>query len=88
MIYEKFGGPEVLELRHVAEPHAGPGQIRIRVTAVGLNPMDPAIAATPDLAALFDITLPSGFGYDFAGRVDEVGEGAAGFTVGERVYGG
>ena len=67
VIYEKFGGPEVLELRDVAEPHAGPGQIRIRVTAVGLNPMDPAIAATPDLAARFDITLPSGFGYDFAG---------------------
>jgi threonine dehydrogenase-like Zn-dependent dehydrogenase len=50
--------------------------------------MDPAIAATPDLAARFDITLPSGFGYDFAGRVDEVGEGAARFTLGERVYGG
>jgi NADPH:quinone reductase-like Zn-dependent oxidoreductase len=88
VIYEKFGGPEVLELREVPEPHAGPGQIRIRVAAVGLNPMDPAIAATPDLAARFGITLPSGFGYDFAGRVDEVGEGVAGFTVGERVYGG
>jgi NADPH:quinone reductase-like Zn-dependent oxidoreductase len=50
--------------------------------------MDPAIAAMPDLAARFDITLPSGFGYDFAGRVDEVGESATGFTLGERVYGG
>ena len=88
VIYEKFGGPEVLELRDVAEPHAGPGQIRIRVTAVGLNPMDTAIAATPDLAARLDITLPSGFGYDFAGRVDEIGEGATGFTLGERMYGG
>ena len=88
VIYEKFGGPEVLELREVEEPHAGPGQIRVRVAAVGLNPMDPAIAATPDLAARFDITLPSGFGYDFAGRVDEVGEGTTGFTLGERVYGG
>jgi NADPH:quinone reductase-like Zn-dependent oxidoreductase len=88
VIYERFGGPEVLELREVPEPHAGPGQIRIKVTAVGLNPMDPAIAAMPDLAARFNITLPSGFGYDFAGRVDEVGEGAKGFTLGERVYGG
>ena len=88
VIYEKFGGPEVLELRDVEEPHAGPGEIRIRVSAVGLNPMDPAFAATPDLAARFDITLPSGFGYDFAGSVDEVGEGAGGFTLGDRVYGG
>src|SRR5271169_2066537 len=88
VIYERYGGPEVLELREVPEPHAGSGQIRIRVTAVGLNPMDPAIAAMPDLAARFNLTLPSGFGYDFAGRVDEVGEGATGFTLGERVYGG
>jgi NADPH:quinone reductase-like Zn-dependent oxidoreductase len=88
VIYEKFGGPEVLELREVPEPHAGPGEIWIRVAAVGLNPMDPAFAATPDLAARFNITLPSGFGYDFAGRVDEVGEGASRFKLGERVYGG
>jgi Alcohol dehydrogenase GroES-like domain len=84
VIYEKFGGPEVLELRDVPEPHAGPGEIRIRVAAVGLNPMDPAFAAMPELAAHFNITLPSGFGYDFAGSVDEVGEGANGFTVGDR----
>jgi NADPH:quinone reductase-like Zn-dependent oxidoreductase len=88
VIYEKFGGPEVLELRDVPEPHAGPGEIRVRVAAVGLNPMDPAIAATPELAARFNITVPSGFGYDFAGVVDEVGDGASGFAVGERVYGG
>jgi NADPH:quinone reductase-like Zn-dependent oxidoreductase len=88
VIYEKFGGPEVLELKDVPEPHAGPGEIRVRVAAVGLNPMDPAFAATPELAARFNIKLPSGFGYDFAGVVDEVGDGASGFAVGERVYGG
>lgn len=88
VIYENFGGPEVLELQDVPEPHAGPGEIRVRVAAVGLNPMDPAIAATPELAARFNITVPSGFGYDFAGVVDEVGDGASGFAVGERVYGG
>jgi NADPH:quinone reductase-like Zn-dependent oxidoreductase len=88
VIYEKFGGPEVLELHDVPEPHAGPGEIRVRVAAVGLNPMDPAIAAAPELAARFKITVPSGFGYDFAGVVDEVGDGASGFALGERVYGG
>jgi NADPH:quinone reductase-like Zn-dependent oxidoreductase len=88
VIYEKFGGPEVLELRNVPEPHAGPSEIRIRVAAVGLDPMDPAFAAMPELAACFNITLPSGFGYDFAGSVDEVGEDVGEFTVGDRVYGG
>jgi NADPH:quinone reductase-like Zn-dependent oxidoreductase len=88
VIYEEYGGPEVLEVRDVPEPHAGPGEIRIRVAAVGLNAMDPAFAALPELAARFNMSLPSGFGYDFAGSVDEVGEGADGFAVGDRVYGG
>ncbi|WP_067897012.1 NADP-dependent oxidoreductase [Nocardia vaccinii] len=88
VIYETFGGPEVLELREVPEPHAGPGEIRVRVTAAGLNPMDWLIAARPEAAAQFGITVPSGFGYDFAGVVDEVDSGATGFAVGDRVYGG
>ena len=37
---ESFGGPEVLNLREVPAPQAGSGQIRVRVTAAGLNPMD------------------------------------------------
>jgi NADPH:quinone reductase-like Zn-dependent oxidoreductase len=88
VIYETFGGPEVLQLRDVPDPHAGPGEVRVRVTAAGLNPMDWGLASRPEAAALFGITLPSGFGYDFAGVVDEVGSGALGFAVGERVYGG
>ena len=88
VVYETFGGPEVLELREVPEPHAGPGEVRVRVTAAGLNPMDWGLASRPEAAARFGITLPSGFGYDFAGVVDEVGAGATGFAVGDRVYGG
>jgi NADPH:quinone reductase-like Zn-dependent oxidoreductase len=88
VIYEKFGGPEVLELREVPEPHAGTGEIRIRVAAAGLNPMDWALASRPEAAERFGITVPSGFGYDLAGVVDEVGDGATGFAVGDRVLGG
>ncbi|TYB62332.1 zinc-binding dehydrogenase [Nonomuraea sp. PA05] len=93
VIYETFGGPEVLELREVPEPHAGPGEVRVRVTAAGLNPMDWAIAARPELAARFGITAPSGFGSDLAGVIDEVGDGIGGvgglggFAVGDRVHG-
>jgi NADPH:quinone reductase-like Zn-dependent oxidoreductase len=88
VIYETFGGPEVLELREVPEPHAGPGEIRVRITAAGLNPMDWLIASRPESAAQFGLGVPSGFGYDLAGAVDEVGDGATGFAVGDRVYGG
>jgi NADPH:quinone reductase-like Zn-dependent oxidoreductase len=88
VVYEKFGGPDVLELRDVPEPHAGPGEVRVRVTAAGLNPMDWGLASRPEAAAQFGITLPAGFGYDFAGVVDEVGPGATGFAAGDRVHGG
>lgn len=88
VVYEKFGGPEVLDVREIPEPHAGPGGIRVRVSAAGLNPMDWLIAASAETAGNFGITVPSGFGYDFAGVVDEVGDDATGFAVGDRVYGG
>ena len=87
VVYEQFGGPEVLELRDVPEPHAGPGEVRVRVTAAGLNPMDWGIARSPEAAARFGISLPAGFGYDFAGVVDEAGPGAK-HAVGDRVNGG
>jgi NADPH:quinone reductase-like Zn-dependent oxidoreductase len=88
VIYETFGGPEVLELQEVQEPHAGPGVVRVRVAAAGLNPMDWGICLFPEVAAQFGINVPSGFGYDFAGVVDEVGDGVEGLAVGDRVYGG
>ena len=83
-----LGGPEVLELREVPDPHAGPGEVRVRVAAAGLNPMDWGIASRPEAAKQFGITVPSGFGSDFAGVVDEVDGGVTGFAVGDRVYGG
>jgi len=88
VIHETFGGPEVLELREVPEPHAGPGELRVRVTAAGLNPMDWLLSSMPEVAKGFGYSVPSGFGYDFAGVVDEVGGGVEGFAVGDRVYGG
>jgi NADPH:quinone reductase-like Zn-dependent oxidoreductase len=88
VIYETFGGPEVLELREVPEPHAGPGEVRVRVTVAGLNPMDWQISARPEAAARWGLTVPSGFGCDLAGVVDEIGAGVEGFAVGDRVYGG
>ncbi|MBQ0826624.1 NADP-dependent oxidoreductase [Streptomyces tagetis] len=87
VMYETFGGPEVLEVREVPEPHAGAGEVRVRVAAVGLNPMDWVLSSRPEMAERFGVTLPSGFAADFAGTVDEVGEGVSGFAVGDRVHG-
>jgi len=83
-----FGGPEVLEVRQVTPPQAGPGQLRVRVAAAGLNPMDWLIVADEALGSAFGVQPPTGFGYDFAGVVDQVGEDVSGFAVGDRVFGG
>jgi NADPH:quinone reductase-like Zn-dependent oxidoreductase len=84
---ESFGGPEALAVREVPEPRAGDGQIRVRVTAAGLNPMDWFMTADAETAARFGLSLPAGFGTDYAGAVDQVGAGAVGYTLGERVFG-
>lgn len=90
VVREGFGGPDVLHVRQINEPHAGRNEIRIAVRAVGLNPLDWQLAATPSLAAAFGLGARAGFASDLAGVVDEVGTGAerAGFRIGDRVYGG
>src|ERR1700744_174636 len=83
-----LGGPEVLSLREIAAPQAGPGQIRVRVTAAGLNPMDWFMTSDPDTATRFGLSPPPGFGTDYAGVVDQIGDGVSEFAVGDRVFGG
>jgi NADPH:quinone reductase-like Zn-dependent oxidoreductase len=85
---ESFGGPEVLNLREVPAPQAGPGQIRVRVTAAGLNPMDWFMTSDADTAARFGLSLPCGFGTDYAGFADQAGDGVTEFAAGDRVFGG
>ena len=85
---ESFGGPEVLNVREVPPPRASSGQIRVRVTAAGLNPMDWFMTSDADTAARFGLSLPFGFGTDYAGVVDQVGDGVTEFAVGDRVFGG
>ncbi|MFC1405656.1 MULTISPECIES: NADP-dependent oxidoreductase [Streptacidiphilus] len=88
VLFDSFGGPEALNLREVPAPQAGPGQIRVRVTAAGLNPMDWFMTSDADTAARFGLSLPCGFGTDYAGVVDQVGDGVTGFAAGDRVFGG
>jgi NADPH:quinone reductase-like Zn-dependent oxidoreductase len=80
----RVGGPEVLELREAPDPHAGPGQVRVRVHAAGINFADvlARMGLYPDAPK-----LPAVVGYDIAGTVDEVGSGVTQFSVGDRVLG-
>lgn len=88
VVVSAFGGPSVLEIRRVAEPHAGAGQVRVRVTAAGLNPVDLRIAEGGATASRFGVAPPYVNGNDFAGVIDEVGARVEGWEIGDRVYGG
>ena len=85
VVFEQFGGPEVLEITDVEEPHAGPGRIRIRVHAAGVNAADSK--RRRGQMAKGPLEAPRGTGIDAAGVVDEVGEGVTDVEVGTRVFG-
>jgi NADPH2:quinone reductase len=79
----EFGGPEALRLVDVPEEHAGPGQVRLRVTAATVNPTD-TYAVLGAYAERDPVKqAPWVPGMDAAGVVDEVGEGVAHLAVGD-----
>lgn len=86
--YEEFGGPEVLQLVTGEVPQPGPGEVRVRVAAAGLNPVDFKIFHGGPVAEAFGGSPGSGVGNDFAGDIVELGEGVTDFAVGDRVFGG
>lgn len=81
-----YGGPEQLRIDEVPEPHAGPGQIRIKVMAAGVNPFDGKLLGGA-MAGGQRLAEPIGLGLDAAGVVDEIGAGVAGVAVGDDVFG-
>src|SRR5262249_7162697 len=80
--YSQFGGPEVLKIVDLPDPHAGPGQIRVAVHAAGVNPTD-----WEPRKGRMGGELPQTTGREVAGVVDEVGEGVTDVIAGDRVFG-
>lgn len=78
--FHSTGGPEVLCWEEVAVGAPGPGEARVRHTAIGLNFID-----TYHRSGLYPVPLPSGLGMEAAGVVEEVGDGVTEVGVGQRV---
>ena len=74
------GGPEVLVLEEVAVGAPGPGEARVRHTAIGLNFID-----TYHRTGQYKLALPSGIGLEAAGVVEAVGAGVDYLKAGDRV---
>ena len=79
----KTGGPDVLVLEEFPDPVPGEGQLVVRIHAAGVNPVDVYIRSA---AQGRNPALPYVPGLDGAGVIESVGPGAAGCSVGDRVY--
>jgi len=86
VVFDRYGGPDVLQVAEVDEPHAGPGQIRVAVRASSVNPIDWKLRSGA-LAEVMPVELPRILGYDASGVVDEVGDGVEGVSAGDEVFG-
>jgi NADPH:quinone reductase-like Zn-dependent oxidoreductase len=84
--FERYGGPEVLEVVEVDRPVPGPRELLVAVKAAGMNPGEIAIREGL-LESRFPTTFPCGEGTDFAGVVEELGSGIDAFAVGDAVSG-
>ncbi|TQM63690.1 NADP-dependent oxidoreductase [Humibacillus xanthopallidus] len=84
--FHQYGDPQVLTLEDAPEPHAGPGQVRIRVQATSVNPVDWKIRAGY-LHEMMPVSFPAIPGSDATGIVDEVGDGVSGVEIGDAVFG-
>ncbi|MFK3671223.1 NADP-dependent oxidoreductase [Leifsonia aquatica] len=85
--FEEFGSRDFLQVVERERPWPGPGQLLVRVMAAGLNPMDYKAYRDERSAGRMGVTLPSGIGQDFAGYVEDVGEGVTRFAAGDAVFG-
>jgi NADPH:quinone reductase-like Zn-dependent oxidoreductase len=84
--FDEYGGLDVLDVREVEDPIAGPGEVLVGVKAAGINPGEIAIREGR-LHERWPATFPSGEGTDLAGVVRALGDGVTEFAVGDDVLG-
>ena len=80
LLFRSPGGPEVLEWVAADLPDPGPGEVRIRQTAVGVNYID-----VYQRSGGYPVPLPAGLGFEAAGVVEALGPGVTELAVGQRV---
>jgi NADPH:quinone reductase-like Zn-dependent oxidoreductase len=82
--YSRYGSPDVLELVTLDDPVAGPNEVRVRLKAAGVSPIDAKLRSGA-LQAHFSLTFPKIPGRDGVGVIDQIGEGVVGLFIGDEV---
>jgi len=83
IVYTEIGSPDVLHLTEIPDPLPSPGEVVVRIEAAGVNPIDAKVRDGKRPSP--PIVEPRRVGFDGAGVVEALGEGADGFSVGDRV---
>lgn len=86
VVLDRYGEPDVLSVGRRPVPEPLPTEVRVRVAAAGVNPVDWKTRAGQGMAAVLG-DPPVVLGWDVAGVVDAVGAGVTRFAVGDRVFG-
>ena len=86
VVFESYGGPEVLRVVDQPVPLPGAGQVRVAVRAAGVQPAD-ALLRSGRFRQWSPATFPQRLGNEFAGVVDALGEGVTDWAVGDEVIG-
>ncbi len=81
---KRYGGPDEIEVVDAPMPTAGPGEVRVRVLACGIEYTECVIRRHVYAQTMFR-RPPFVLGYDLIGEIDQLGEGVRGFQIGERV---
>ncbi|MEO3930650.1 NADP-dependent oxidoreductase [Micromonosporaceae bacterium B7E4] len=87
IVFYEYGDPDVLRRVDGPDPEAGPGQIRVRVRTAGVNPVDCKLRSGAFAGLGPPVTFPRTLGNEFAGVVDQIGEGVSEVSVQDEVLG-
>src|SRR3984893_5474695 len=86
VVLHEYCGPDQLKYEDWDDPQVGDGQILIRVTAAGINPIDWKIRSGA-MRTFIPLQLPAILGYDYSGVVRSVGWGVERYAEGDKVFG-
>ena len=84
--FHEYGGPEVLRIEDAPMPEPGAGEVLVRVSGSGINPVDWKVREG-EMKDQMPLEFPQTVGWEFSGTVERLGDGVEGFEVGDDVYG-
>ncbi len=84
--FHEYGGPEVLKIEDIPVPEPGAGEVLVRVSGAGINPVDWKVREGM-MKDRMPLQFPQIAQWEFSGTIEKLGDGVAGYEVGDEIYG-